>query len=56
VGVGEPGDDAKAGPAGARLDQAVAVVEEPGVAAELVDQEALDHRGVFRVEDRKSVV
>ena len=48
--MGKPRDHAKTGPAGARFDQSVAVVKEARVAAELVDQEPADHRGVGGVQ------
>src|SRR3546814_7108006 len=52
TGRTEPGDHAKAPPARQSLDMAIAVLEQGGIAPELVDQEALDHRRVGRVDHR----
>ena len=49
MGIGEPWQGAKTGPAGAAFNLAVAVVKKAHIAAELVDQKAGDHRRVLRV-------
>src|SRR5690606_37258943 len=51
-GGAEPWNDTQAAPAGNGFDLAVAVFERGDIAPELVDQEAVDHGGVFGVDHR----
>ena len=52
MGVREPGQHAEPPPAGAGFDLMVTVIEQPGIAAELVDQKSLHHRGVRGIQHR----
>jgi hypothetical protein len=51
MGLGEERQQAERRPAGAALDVLHAIGEQRGIAAEAIDDEADDHRGISRIDD-----